>query len=241
MLIKTRAIVLHSIKFGESQYIVDMFVEEKGRVAFIQKVLPSGRGKIRKQLFQPLSLLDIEFDLRPKVRLQRLKEARLLVPYATIPFDPYKLSLTIFVAEFLLHVPRNEQQNKPLFEYVAASLQWLDGCERSFSNFHLVFMMRLSLFVGFFPNLDTAGDGVFFDFRAGCFVRQQPLHPDFLPPADAARLRVLMRMTFDNMHLFAMSRVERNLCVDFILKYYRLHFPDFPEMKSLDVMKSLFA
>ena len=112
MLIKTRAIVLHSIKFGESQYIVDMFVEETGRVAFIQKVLPSGRGKIRKQLFQPLSLLDIEFDLRPKVRLQRLKEARLLVPYATIPFDPYKLSLTIFVAEFLLHVTRNEQQNK---------------------------------------------------------------------------------------------------------------------------------
>ena len=144
MLIKTRAIVLHSIKFGESQYIVDMFVEETGRVAFIQKVLPSGRGKIRKQLFQPLSLLDIEFDLRPKVRLQRLKEARLLVPYATIPFDPYKLSLTIFVAEFLLHVTRNEQQNKPLFEYVAASLQWLDGCERSFSNFHLVVMMRRS-------------------------------------------------------------------------------------------------
>lgn len=105
MLIKTRAIVLHSIKFGESQYIVDMFVEETGRVSFIQKVLPSGRGKIRKQLFQPLSLLDIEFDLRPKVRLQRLKEARLLVPYATIPFDPYKLSLTILWLSFCFMSP----------------------------------------------------------------------------------------------------------------------------------------
>lgn len=240
MLTKTKAIVLHYVRYGDSQLIVDMFAEATGRVAFIQKFNSSGRGKIRKQLFQPLSILEIEYDNRPKVQLQRLRDARLLVPYATIPFDPLKLSLTIFVSEFLLHVTRNEQQNRPLFEYVTASLQWLDGCSRSFSNFHIVFMLRLSLFVGFFPNLDGAAEGSYFDFRAGCFVALPPLHPDFVGPEDAARLRLLMRMTFDNMHLFAMSRDERNRCVGFILKYYRLHFPDFPEMKSLDVLQALF-
>ena len=238
---KTRAIVLHCLKYGESQYIVDMFTEAMGRVAFIQTVRPTGRGKIRKQLFQPLSILDIEYDHRQRVSLQRLKEARLLVPYASIPFDAYKLSLTIFVSEFLLHVTRNETQNAPLFDYVVASLMWLDGCCRGFANFHLVFMLRLSLFVGFYPNLEAEDGERWFDLRAACFVPGRPPHPDFLVPDDAARLRLLMRMTFDNMHLFAMSRVERNRCVDLILKYYALHMPDFPEMRSLDVMKSLFV
>lgn len=240
MQIKTRAIVLHTIRYGDSQYIIDMFTEASGRVAFIHTVRPTGRGKIRKQLFQPLSLLDIEYDHRQRVKLQRLKEARMFVPYGTIPFDPFKLSLTIFVSEFLLYVTRNEPQNTPLFDYVTASLMWLDNSRRGFANFHLVFMLRLSLFVGFFPNLDEAADGRWFDMRGACFVDCRPAHPDFLAPEDAARLCQIMRMTFDNMHLFAMSRVERNQCVDLILKYYSLHMPDFPEMKSLAVMQSLF-
>ena len=238
---KTSAIVLHALKYGESQLIVDLFTRDAGRVSFFCHLPKSNKGKIKKQLFQPLTLLEVVFDYRPQASMQRFRDLRLAKPFGSVPFDPVKLSISLFLAEFLNYATRNEQQNELLYDYVEDSLLWLDNVSEQYANFHLVFMMRLSLFVGFFPNLDKACDGAFFDFRAGCFVRQQPLHPDFLPPADAARLRVLMRMTFDNMHLFAMSRVERNLCVDFILKYYRLHFPDFPEMKSLDVMKSLFA
>ncbi len=47
-------------------------------------------------------------------------------------------------------------------------------------------------------------------------------------------------MNYDTMHLFAMSRAERNRCVDVMMEYYRLHLPDFPEMKSLPVLKELF-
>lgn len=49
-----------------------------------------------------------------------------------------------------------------------------------------------------------------------------------------------MRMNYDTMHLFAMSRVERMRCLTVIEQYYRLHLPDFPELKSLDVLKELF-
>lgn len=37
-----------------------------------------------------------------------------------------------------------------------------------------------------------------------------------------------------------MSRVERMRCLTVIEQYYRLHLPDFPELKSLDVLKELF-
>ena len=48
-------------------------------------------------------------------------------------------------------------------------------------------------------------------------------------------------MNYETMHLFAMSRAERNRCLTIINDYYRLHLPDFPLLKSLDVLKELFA
>ncbi|MGX8696868.1 MAG: recombination protein O N-terminal domain-containing protein, partial [Prevotella sp.] len=34
MLIKTEAIVLHALKYGETRIIVDMFTREQGRLSF---------------------------------------------------------------------------------------------------------------------------------------------------------------------------------------------------------------
>jgi DNA repair protein RecO (recombination protein O) len=53
-------------------------------------------------------------------------------------------------------------------------------------------------------------------------------------------MRTIMRMSLDNMHLFRMSRVERNRCAEIILYYYRLHQSDFPELRSIEVLKELF-
>ena len=59
MLEKTRAIVLNSLKYGESQMIVDMYTEGRGRLSFIQRIPRQGRGGIKKQYFQPLTILDL--------------------------------------------------------------------------------------------------------------------------------------------------------------------------------------
>ena len=50
----------------------------------------------------------------------------------------------------------------------------------------------------------------------------------------------LLRMNYDTIHLFAMSRGERNRCLAIINDYYRLHLPDFPILKILDVLRELF-
>ena len=49
-----------------------------------------------------------------------------------------------------------------------------------------------------------------------------------------------MRMNYESMHLFKMSHDDRNRIVDVLITYYRLHVPDFPELKSLGVMKDLW-
>ena len=240
MMTKTQALVLRAVKYGESGLIVDMLSEAHGRISFMVNIGKTQHSRMKKQLFQPLTMLDLEFDLRPNVRLQRLKDVRVRHPYSSIPFDPYKLSISLFVAEFLLHATRDEQLNEPLFAYLEHSLQWLDGSIDHFANFHLVFMMRLSRFIGFFPNLEDYQEGCCFDLRNGEFTPQAPLHGDFVSPDEAAKIGLLMRMDYETMRLFRMSRAERNRCTELILSYYRLHVPGFPQLRSLAVVQELF-
>ena len=154
MLTKTQAIVLHSLKYGESKLIVDMFTRMHGRQSFIVSIPKTNKGKMKKQFFQPLTLLEIETDIRPKLQLQKLDDVRLAVPFTSIPFEPDKLAIALFVAEFLYYALRSEQRNELLYDYLENSILWLDGQQNRFANFHLVFLLRLTRFLGFYPNLD---------------------------------------------------------------------------------------
>ena len=180
MEIKTAAIVLHALKYGESQMIVDLFSRAMGRVSFFCHIPKTNKGKIKKQLFQPLTILDVVFDYRPQASLQRFRDLRLAKPFVSLPFDPVKLSISLFVAEFLNYATRDEQQNEPLYDYIEDSLLWLDNVTEQYANFHLVFMMRLSRFIGFFPNLADDDCHQWFDLRNSVFTGTRPAHPDFL-------------------------------------------------------------
>ena len=240
MLTKTQAIVLHAIKYGETRLIVDMFTKVFGRQAFIVSIPKTPKGKVKKQFFQPLTILEIETDIRPRQQLQKLHDVRLAAPFASIPFEPDKLAISLFVAEFLYYALRSEQRNELLYEYLENSIVWLDGQQSSFANFHLVFLLRLTRFLGFYPNLDDYKDGDYFDLRESVFMPMPPVHRDFLHPEEAQKEQLKMRMDFPTMHLFRMSHQERNRLLEVSLKYYRLHLPDFPEMKSIEVLQALY-
>lgn len=241
MLLKSNAIILRTVRYGDGGLVVDALTSEAGRVTFFCHLSSSRRGRLKRQIFQPLSVLSVEFDYRPRLRMQRFKNVSVAVPFATIPFDARKSAIALFVAEFLGFAIRGEQQDRRLFDYIVDSLLWLDGAQRSFANFHIVFMLRMSSFLGFYPNMEGFEAGSWFDLRDGVFTHRQPVHNDAVAPEEARLIGLLMRLRFSTMHLLAMSRSERNRCTDLILRYYRLHIPDFPELKSLGVLRELFG
>jgi recombination protein O C terminal len=201
----------------------------------------TSKGKIKKQYFQPMTLLDFEYDFRQRSNLQRIKDVRVSLPYSSIPIDPAKSCISLFLSEFIYYVTRNEQENPTLFTYISTSLEWLDNAYEDFANFHLVFMMRLGKFLGFHPFLEDFTPGCFFDLRNGCFTLSMPLHTDFLNAADAGHLYNLMRMNFDTMKLFKLSHDDRNRITEIVLRYYKLHLPNMPELQSFDILREVFA
>lgn len=239
MLQKTTGIVLHSVKYSDVSSIVTVYTRLHGRLSLLVPLHRSRHSGIKAAFFQPLSSIAFEIDYRSKVALHRIRNVQVHQPCSSIPFHPAKSAIALFLSEFLYRVLRQEEEDDDLFDYIFNSIMWLDVCSSSFANFHLVFLLHFLRFVGLYPNLDAYRPGCLFDLINGCFVATPPMHTFFLSEADASRVIQLMRMNYDTMHLFQMNRVERGQLLSVILNYYRLHLPDMPELKSVEVLQSL--
>ncbi len=240
MLQTFQGVVLGMVKYTDRMNIAQVYTAQLGTASFLVPLQRSRTSAVRQVLFQPLSLVEFEADVRPTASLHRIKEARALHVMQSLPYHPYKSAIALFLAEFLRYVLRQEDVNAPLFAYLLHSIRWLDACTERFSNFHLVFLMRLSRFVGLYPNVDDYAPGYLFDMRNACFVPDIPDHGQYLRADEAESLHALVRMNYDTMRLFVMNRGQRVRCLEVICEYYRLHVPDFPELKSLDVLHDLF-
>lgn len=250
MLEKTQGIVLSTLKYNDESVIVDIYTANNGSQGFIVRLPRSRKSPVRSILLRPLSILNLEYDYRPHRSLQFLRNMQVAEPYHSLPYEPMKEAVGLFLSEFLYYALKNEERNPPLFQYLKNGLLWFDEAQRAVANFHLVFLIRLTRFLGFWPDIDPqAGPfrqsaarvrhpGVF-DLREGVMSDVVPLHSAWLSPEESALAPLLLRMDFHTMHLFRLNREQRRRILDVLTEYYRLHVPEFPELKSLDILREV--
>lgn len=241
MLKHSRGIVLHTLRYSDEAIIAHVQTETAGHRSFLIRISRTRKGHSLHTLFQPLALLELTWEESANPSLCRPKSVVVSTPLTSLPFDPYKTTMALFLAEFLDHALRGEPASEALFEYIYYSVVWLDTASKDFANFHLVFLLRLTRFLGLFPKVTTTYNLPYFDLVSCTFHASKPAHPHFLPPEDTARLPVLLRMRYENMHLFHLQGNERNRFLQLINDYYRIHRPDFPELKSLSILREVFS
>lgn len=232
---------MHCLAYNDSTNIVHLYTEEFGRASFLVSNSQSKKSKLKRAYFIPLSIIEIESEFKGSRQLQRIKEVRSLYPFMHLPFDNSKSAVAMFLSEVLYRALRDNESNKALFEYLFNSVQLLDLCEKGLANFHLVFLIKLSRYMGFYPNLEGGKPGWYFDLSGGVFVQERPLHNAWLSPKDSEGFARLMQISFDNMHFYMFDHNQRVELLRQILNYYRIHLTDFPAIKSLDVFQDLFS
>lgn len=233
-------IVLRTLKYSDSLMIADMFTATHGRLSFLVPVSRSKSCKVRNVLFQPLAMLSFKAQYRPGRSLTRLSEVQPYILYSSIPYEPCKSAVALYLAEFLTRTLHEESDNARLFAFLEYSLRWFDESQDGYANFHLMFIMRLTRFLGIAPNLENAAQGACFDLAAGCFTEARPLHGNFLPAEQAVGLFEILLSEYDKAADFPLNRQGRGEILNILQTYYRLHIPDFPEIKSGEVLKELF-
>lgn len=233
-------VVLRTIKYNDNLMIADIYTRQQGRSSFLLPVTHSRKSRVRNVLFQPLSMVSFATARRSTRQMVRITDAQPYLLYSSIPFDVVKSAIALYLAEVLTYALREEEQDEALFTYIDRALTWFDSAPEGYADFHLVFMVQLLRFLGIAPNMDNIASNSYFDMQAGSLVREHPLHPHFLMPASTQNLIPLFASDFLSVRSLALNGEQRRHFLAVLEEYYRLHIPDFPSLRSGEVLREFF-
>lgn len=238
-IISSKAIVISSIKYSDTSLIVRLYTKEVGLVSFLLKgVLKSKKGKLRTAYFQPLNQLSIIFSHQQKRNLQLLKEAQVIHVYESIHTSIVKQSIVLFLSEVLTSAIQEEENNNLLYEYIENSLIWFDSHEQT-SNFHLLFLLNLTKFLGFYPDVSQSHKKGF-HLREGLFTDDLQLK-EVIKGNEIFQFKKLLGINFDKIGYMNFSKTERQRLLQTLIRYFELHLGGFRIPKSLAVLETVFS
>ena len=222
MQIKTKAIVLTSLKYGEADLIVKCLTEEGMKSYLLRSILKTKSKKLKPGYFQPLSQIDISAVHNNKGNLNSIREVRVAHMYQTIASNIYKQSIALFLAEVLANALREEERNPTMFSYIQTSLIWLDK-NKDFTNFHLVFLVGLTKYLGIAPDVKNKTAN-YFDLEEGYFTNIKPVR-NYVAGQELILFRLLIGTKFDDMLGLKWSSGDRQAMLEVLLLYFEFHLP----------------
>lgn len=207
-------------KYGETSIIVNIFTGLFGLQSYIVNGVRSKTTKSKIALYQPLTLLDLVVYFRENANIKRIKEVKCIHPYQTIHADVKKSVLAMFINEVLNKAVKEESHANDLCEFLIGSFITLDELQQNVENFHLIFLLKLSRFLGF-----------------GAYQVNEVLAGRMADEETEKILGNLIDSEYGT--LTPMTNAQRREILDLILKFYRDHIETLGEMKSVQVLREI--
>ena len=212
----TELIVLHTTKFGENSIVVHTLSREYGRRSFLVR----GAGKRLMSLFLPLNILEADVQESTKSTLFTARNLTARHPLLGIRSNVFKNSMTMFMSEVLYRVIKEGAAEQGLYEWCERNILLLDAVQNDFSNFHLRFLLELTVALGFSPESRDL----------------QPFVGDHYPTVER-----FMQTSFAESMLIPLNGTLRNEIAEEILRYIEFHTESSINITSLKVLRDLFA
>jgi len=209
-------IILATTKVGEKNIVLHCLTQEWGRRSFITTVSKSSS----MALFQPLNIIDAEIVENLKSSLWRIRNASASAPLGGIRTSVAKNTMTMFMSEVLYRTIKDEAREEGLFEWCRSSILMLDALESDFSNFHIRWLLELAGALGFSPSRED------------------------IAPFAGERLQDISRMlslSFGECMLMPLDGPRRNEIAEILLQYLGYHIESRIDVRSLRVLRELFA
>lgn len=238
MLTNTNAIVLSKIKYRDNDLIIKCYTQNFGTVSYLlRNVSNTKKGSSKSAYFQLLSQLQLVTLHKQNRTLQNIKEVRTHFLYNSLQTHVIKGSIVFFLSEILASSLKEEEPNKNLFSYLETTLQWLDT-QDEYSNFHLLFLLKLTKHLGFYPEL-TGINGSYFNLSEGKFEnRNSNIYS--ISGENIILLKHLLGTNFDELNSIKINSKQRQSFLKMILIYFELHLDGFKKPQSLKIFNQVF-
>lgn len=222
MLHKTRGIVFRFTKYGDSSIIVTIFTELFGLQTYIVNGVRSKSAKGKIALFQPLTLLDLVVYYKESASIKRIKEVRCLHQFQTLQSDVRKSSIGMFINEILNKTVKEENHAQEVFDFLFTSLVFLDDQKKGYENFHLIFLIKLSRYLGF-----------------GAHEIDEVLTRRITGVEEEALLKKLLTAEYQD--TFIITTVHRRTLLEILIRFYTAHIDSLGEIRSVQVLKEVIG
>ena len=209
-------IVLATTKVKEGALVVHTLSREYGRRGFI--VRPG--KKAAAALFLPLNILEADVVENPRSDLWSLKGIHALDSLSGIRSNIHKNTMTLFLSEVLFRTIREGAVEDGLYEWCVGSILALNALEADYANYHVRFLLEFAGALGFRPTFQDIAP----------FVQEH-----------AMEMRQMLQGSFSESMLVPLTGPVRNSLCESVLKYLEYHTDQPIRVKSLAVLRELYA
>lgn len=240
---QTKAIILQTVKYGETSLVVTAFTRLYGLQTYmLNGIRTQKKGGTKAGMFQPAAILDLEVYHHLQKNMQRIKESSWGIIYQQLLYDVIKNNIAIFMVELLHKTIRQPEENADLFDFMEDALLHVDQADSATAaNFPIFFSLHLADFFGFrlHPN-PRMHSPLFLDLREGQFINEKPAHPQYLDAPLAAIICEFLKMRQpEECKQLQLNKPTRRSLLLGIEDYYMLHIPGFRRLKTLQVLQEV--
>jgi DNA repair protein RecO (recombination protein O) len=172
--VKTEAVVLRSLRFGEADRILHVYTLDRGRMGAIAKGARKTKSRFGGRI-EPLSHVELVLHVGSG-ELATVTGAALVSSHAVAREDPYRLAVGLIGAEAMLRLFPEQERSDQAFTALTRFLDVLDelavpeGIRPELDALGLAFQLKLLWVAGYLPQLgscaECGADGPFTGFSA---------------------------------------------------------------------------
>lgn len=222
MLHKTRGIVFRFTKYGETSIIVTIFTELFGLQSYIVNGVRSKSSKGKIALFQPLTLLELVVYHRENANILRIKEVGCAHQYGSLLTNIKKSTQALFLNEMINKAVKEQSHAVEICSFLFDSFEVLDRLPGNCENFHLVFLIKLSRFLGFGPH-----------------NAHEVLTGRTLDTKNEALLQQLLQVDYSE--TISITHIQRRNILDLLLHFYASHIENLGEVRSVQMLREVLG
>jgi len=239
MHVSTKALVLSKIKYKDNDLIVKCYTQDLGISSYIIKnAVKTRKGKFKPAYFQPLTLLKIQAEHKDNRSLNYFRDIHLHYNYNTLHSNITKSTIIMFLSEILSNILKEEEENLQLYDFLETALIWFDESETN-SNFHLIFLLKLTKYLGFYPEM-ASNNLAYFNLEQGRF-QQDKTSKYCISGNNLKLLKQLLGIKFDASKSIEINSTQKRDFLSMILLYFKLHLHGFKQPKSVAILNQVFS
>ena len=238
----TKGIVLNYINYSETSVVAKIYTEQYGLQSYIIKGIRKNKSKTKLSLLEHLSLIEIVAYHKENIScIRTVKELKSIYRFQTIPYDIGKSSIALFINEILYKSLHEEEKNPALFDFLFHSIQILDVIPEHYADFHLLFMVQYSKYLGIFPRNNYDVNNRFFNLNEGVFQTFQPLNAEYLDYPLSEVINKMLSISFQDIASLKLKKTDRRLLLDKMILFYRFHHSGFNKINSHLILQEVLG